>query len=425
MAQSSAAPSSRSSAEESNNTKSEQSAPTPSEPPAAASSSSWGLSTAFATWGGLGLTHPESPSGKQQDDGWKQGVAEVEDGVTAAMGTLSSYFGVAEEVEAGTGDTPAAPVGGGAVGGEGSGGEVEDVFQETAKLASNFFSGASTFLSGAVDTAVAESYPPTPAPDTASSNINANNDGDSDNTGNITKERPDALRQLLDLNPLNHLASHWIDDLERQSALADPHRALRSHLDVHLLDWPASTYEEWVEEALVSMDGWDGGSAVVDETFYGEGNVWRDLWNERMVLEDQNAGGEDNKKRYVLARKGQHEKSIGVAPAVCATAPEESGVVTKAGAALTSTKTVSSAIGASNEDDDLDGLLGEEGVKVSAPKSVPPTLKATHSKAKLASSAVPAAKSLTASSAVSSAAALLNDDADLDGLLGDDEELFL
>ena len=76
-------------------------------------------------------------------------------------------------------------------------------------------------------------------------------------------------------------------------------------------DWPKSTYEHWVEEYLCTA-GWDTGSAVVDDTFYYENSVHRNIWNERMSVDDPNLGGEgeeggdkkegDRARRYVPAK---------------------------------------------------------------------------------------------------------------------------
>ena len=265
--------------------------------------------------------------------------------------------------------------------------EGEDVVEETARkaaaVASSFFSGASMFLSGvgeAEDGDGATDGDSTPARDSA-----------------VPRDR-NALGALLDLNPLNSLASGWIDDLERDNSLADPLGPLRQHLDAHLADWPAATYEEWVEEALV-LDGWDRGSAVVDDTFYAEGSAHRNVWNERMAADDADAGvggegegGEGSGKRYVRARKGlpagrtggenaaflaSKARTVAAAAASPALSPAPSGgadkgadkdtdlsmlIEGKGGEDQTAAPPVPTAARAlkEDEDDDLAELLGDE-----------------------------------------------------------------
>ena len=212
-----------------------------------------------------------------------------------------------------------------------------------------------------------------------------------------------ALGVLLDYNPLNSLASAWIDDLERQTSRADPLGPLRRHLDAHLQDWSAATYEEWAEEALVALDGWDRGSAVVDGTFYAEGSQHRRVWNERMAAEDEDAGGDGEGggggagKRYVPAR----EKTPSKAPKTAATAvPTENAAFVAsrarvAAAAAGATKTAAATVAsgkAAGEDPDLAGLLLDAGRTV--PAAAPTPTGATD----------------------------VDEDADLAGLLGDDDE---
>ena len=85
---------------------------------------------------------------------------------------------------------------------------------------------------------------------------------------------------LLDLNPLNALASHRSDNLEHRATRVDPFHVLREHLDAHPRDRSSLPYAEWVEEALMALeDGWDRESAVTDGTFYEEGGAHRNLWN--------------------------------------------------------------------------------------------------------------------------------------------------
>lgn len=300
----------------------------------------WGLSSVSAAFGGWGLsTTTDEPvtSGDGEptaatttstttfeDDEWRRQTREVEDAAASAAGQVMSSVQ-----------------------------EVEDTLDETAKMAaaaaSSFFSGASNFLGGAESDAAAAAA--------------ASNEEDVDNPdGGGDLEEPGILQSILDLNPLNNIASQWVNDLERQSNANDPHSTLRHHLDAHLKDWPNATYEEWVEESLVALEKWDRGSAVVDDTFYLEGNVHRNLWNERMAAEE---------KRCVPARKSQ-SVAISTAPSAAPSgtlpmAPKESMAVSKASkeaptaSAVAEPSSVTQAAAALlNDDADLDGLLGDD-----------------------------------------------------------------
>ena len=308
----------------------------------------WGLSSVSAAFSGWGLaTTAEEPVTSEdgdltaattastttfQDDEWRRQTREVEDAASSAAGQVMSSVQ-----------------------------EVEDTLDETAKMAaaaaSSFFSGASNFLSGGDDAAGAAELDAAAAADAAS------NEGDVDNLdGGGHLEDPGILQSILDLNPLNNIASQWVNDLERQSNANDPHSTLRHHLDAHLKDWPNATYEEWVEESLVALEKWDRGSAVVDDTFYSEGNAHRNLWNQRMVAEE---------KRCVPGRKS-HSVTTSDAPSAAPSgtlpmASSESMAVSKASketptaSAVAEPSTVTQAAAALlNDDADLDGLLGDD-----------------------------------------------------------------
>ena len=79
-------------------------------------------------------------------------------------------------------------------------------------------------------------------------------------------DKLDTMTSILQYNPLNSLASSWINDLQKESIANDPHNKFRTHLEKHLQDFPRSDYEMWVEEALTFA----GDIAVVDDTFYRE-----------------------------------------------------------------------------------------------------------------------------------------------------------
>ena len=280
----------------------------------------WGLSSVTAALGGWGFGGStdeadntpsavvESASGPVEEEEWKHQAEAVEDAAAAAVAFLTGGGGpsattAAESVE-------------GAMGG-------------AASAASSFFSGASEFLAGANPTSDA-------AGAGASASATTATPTDADDPTAST------LRSLYNMNPLNKLAASWIDDLERQNADAGPHRDLRAHLDSHLKDWPRRTYEEWVEEALCALEGWDAGSAVVDDTFYTEDSIHRNVWNDYQCGEEE--GGEA-KREFVPAR------GAGVAGS-----PKAKVQPTKQGAAK-----VLAGDGGADDDADLDGLIdGEE-----------------------------------------------------------------
>ena len=278
----------------------------------------WGLSSVTAALGGWGFDGStdeadntpsavvESASAPLEEEEWKHQAEAVEDAAAAAVAFL-------------TGGGPSAMT---------AAESVEEAVGGAASAASSFFSGASEFLAGANPTsdaagaaegASASTAPPTDADDPTAS----------------------TLRSLYNMNPLNKLASGWIDDLERQNADADPHRDLRAHLDSHLKDWPRRTYEEWVEEALCALEGWDAGSAVVDDTFYTEDSVHRNVWNDYQCGEEED---EETKREFVPARGS------------AAGSPKAKAQPTKQGAAK-----APAGGGGADDDADLDGLIdGEE-----------------------------------------------------------------
>jgi len=281
----------------------------------------WGLSAVTAALGGWGFggSHEEADDTAQpialgsvesdpvEEEDWKHQAEAVEGAAAAAVAFL-------------TGSGPSATTAA-----EGVEEAMEEAAHAASAAASSFFSGATQFLSGGGEDATATS---------TSSNAAAPPPDAGDPTAS-------ALRALSELNPMNKLASGWIDDLERENTAADPHRELRAHLDNHLQDWPRSTYEEWVEEALCALEGWDQGSAVVDDTFYSEGSVHRNIWNETNYQRAEEDGGEAQRE-FVPARaagttggsKAQPVKNVSV------------GEVPAAGGA--------------DDDADLDGLIGEE-----------------------------------------------------------------
>ena len=280
----------------------------------------WGLSSVTAALGGWGFggstdeadTAPTTALGSveadpAEEEDWKHQAEAVEDAAAAAVAFL-------------TGSGPSATT---------AAESVEEAMEEAANAASaaasSFFSGATEFLSGVGEDAAAAST----ATDTAAVPPPDAND-----------PTASALRSFYELNPMNKLASGWIDALERENADADPHRDLRAHLDNHLKDWPRSTYEEWVEEALCALDGWDQGSAVVDDTFYSEDSVHRNIWNETIYQKAEEEGGEAQRE-FVPAR------GAGAAGAIAAKTHPTTGSTTKKASA-----------GDADDDADLDGLIG-------------------------------------------------------------------
>lgn len=191
-----------------------------------------------------------------------------------------------------------------------------------------------------------------------------------------TVKAADVLTSVLQYNPLNSLASKWINELEKAD---DEHRPLRAHLLAHLKEWERSTYEEWVEECLVAIDGWDRSSAVVDGTFYEEDSLHRRLWNQRME-----AIGDEGRTAEARGAAGKTSSAPGGDPAAsvdedetrtratpaktaaakdsAAPAAEKSSAAKREdkGGTVASTSAVAAAMGLLDNDDDLDGLLGDE-----------------------------------------------------------------
>ena len=275
----------------------------------------WGLSSVTAALGGWGFggsndeadTAPTTAlgsveAGPAEEEDWQHQAEAVEDAAAAAVAFLTgsgpSATSAAESVEEAMGEAANA----------------------ASSAASSFFSGATEFLSSVGEDTAAGAAPPPDANDPTAS----------------------ALRSFYELNPINKMASGWIDALERENAASDPHRELRAHLDNHLKDWPRSTYEEWVEEALCALDGWDQGSAVVDDTFYSENSVHRNIWNETIYQKAEEEGGEAQRE-FVPAR------GAGAAGAIAAkTHPTSS----------TTKSAVKASAGDADDDADLDGLIG-------------------------------------------------------------------
>ena len=247
-------------------------------------------------------------------------------------------------------------------------------------------------------------------------------------------DKLDTMTSILQYNPLNSLASSWINDLQKESIAKDPHHELRTHLESHLKDFPKSTYEMWVEEALTFA----GDIAVVDETFYRESSIHRNIWNDKMAELDPNVGGEYevgggetsasewtsrnlshmdrlDRCRYVPARPPRTEKAE-EAGTQCldvhvAVASSSSTAKTTSDKSTTPVKKVPSSstktsIPKADDDADLDNLLDDSAIP---PPKTPPK--------------VTAAPTPNKSNPILEASALLDDeDADLDGLLGGDDD---
>uniref|UniRef100_A0A7S4HJV5 Uncharacterized protein n=1 Tax=Odontella aurita TaxID=265563 RepID=A0A7S4HJV5_9STRA len=92
----------------------------------------------------------------------------------------------------------------------------------------------------------------------------------------------------------------WIEDLQKENELKDPHKSLRDSLDGFLKDRPSAKYEEWVEHLLIS-EGWDEDSAVVDDSFYWEKSAHRNVWNERNIEDGIKVEEAEAKRAYVAA----------------------------------------------------------------------------------------------------------------------------
>jgi len=227
-------------------------------------------------------------------------------------------------------------------------------------------------------------------------------------------DKLDTMTSILQYNPLNSLASSWINDLQKESIANDPHNKFRTHLEKHLQDFPKSDYEMWVEEALTFA----GDIAVVDDTFYRESSIHRNIWNEKMAELDPNVGGEGEEEgeetsisewrsRYVPARPPRTKKVDETASAV---ASSSSPTKTTSDKKTTPEKKVpastKTAVSKSDDDADLDNLLDDTALP---PSKTPPK--------------VTAVSTPTKSNPILEASALLDDeDADLDGLLGGDDD---
>ena len=321
----------------------------------------WGLSSVTAAlgggWGFAGgsgsttalLASTFAADEEQQDDEWKHQAEAIEEKASAAVAAASSFFAgtsasgtTAESVaKAGSPQDEEWKKQADAV--EHA---VEDAAAAAAAAASSFFSGATEYLTGSSTAAATES----------------------ETTTHSTDPTAAALRSLADLNPMSKIASGWIDDLEKQNAESDPHRKLRDHIDSHLRDWPKSSYEEWVEEALRVLEGWDDGSAVVDDTFYMEDSVHRNIWNERNAEEDD---GMECVREYVSARKPHNVGSAGGSGCESSTGGSASSVTKSMPKTKNEKKMAAVSSSGDAEDADLAGLINEEEeiVFVDAPKS--------------------------------------------------------
>ena len=275
--------------------------------------------------GGDDKPPPPPPPRKEQDDEWKEAVKDLEDFGSSVVPAMEASV---KELEGGLG-----------------------AMEETvAVAASSFWSGAAGYFSSAA---------PGEGGDAADAPSSAEEGGGRD-AATATNAAADVLTSVLQYNPLNSLASRWINELEKAD---DEHRPLRSHLASHLKEWERSTYEEWVEECLVAIDGWDRSSAVVDGTFYGEDSLHRRLWNQRME-----AIGDEG--RAVEARGVDDETRTKTTPAKAAAAKESTAALAveksnasekqDKGGTVTSADAVAAAMDMLGNDDDLDGLLGDD-----------------------------------------------------------------
>ena len=230
-------------------------------------------------------------------------------------------------------------------------------------------------------------------------------------------DKLDTMTSILQYNPLNSLASSWINDLQKESIANDPHNKFRTHLDNHLKDFPKSDYEMWVEEALTFA----GDIAVVDETFYRESSIHRNIWNEKISELDPNVGGEGEeggdeetstsewRSRYVPARPPRTKKVEETVPAVVSSSSPTKTTSDKKTTPkkVPSSSSTTTSIPKSDDDADLDNLLDDTALP---PSKTPPKVTA-------------ASTTPNKSNPILEASALLDDeDADLDGLLGGDDD---
>mmetsp|Transcript_16552 Transcript_16552/g.37059 ORF Transcript_16552/g.37059 Transcript_16552/m.37059 type:complete len:364 (-) Transcript_16552:89-1180(-) len=297
---------------------------------------------------GTGDKPPPPPPRKEQDDEWKETVREVEDAAASVVPAIQSSV---KELEGGLGAME------------------ETAARIATDAASSFWTGASSYFapSAAPGGGGGDADAASPAADGA--------DAGGGGVGTATNAAADVLTSVLQYNPLNSLASKWINELEKAD---DEHRPLRAHLLAHLKEWERSTYEEWVEECLVAIDGWDRSSAVVDGTFYEEDSLHRRLWNQRMeaigdegrTVEARGAAGktpaapgggptasvdDETRTRATPAKTAAAKESAAPAAEKSSTAKKEDK-----GGTVTSTSAVAAAIDLLDNDDDLDGLLGDE-----------------------------------------------------------------
>ena len=322
----------------------EEPAPAAAEPSSEAAADSTAASAEQqSTDHGAGDKPPPPPTRKEQDDEWKETVREVEDAAASVVPAIQSSV---KELEGGLG-------------------AVEETAARLATdAASSFWSGASSYFSAATGEGGGDAGATSPA-----AGANAEGGG-----GTATDAAANVLTSVLQYNPLNNLASKWINELEKAD---DEHRPLRTHLVAHLKDWERSTYEEWVEECLVAIDGWDRSSAVVDGTFYEEDSLHRRLWNQRMeAIGDEGrmvearditsktsaAGGEPTASVDDETRTKATPVKAAVAKESTAPSNEKSNSAEKEvkGGTVTSTSAVTAAMDLLGNDDDLDGLLGDE-----------------------------------------------------------------
>jgi NMD protein affecting ribosome stability and mRNA decay len=70
-----------------------------------------------------------------------------------------------------------------------------------------------------------------------------------------------------------------------------------------------------VEELLVK-EGWDDGSAVVDNSFYADKSIHRNLWNERNMQDGIGVEEAETKRAYVLASGSNEGKKKKIAEIV-------------------------------------------------------------------------------------------------------------
>eukprot|EP00565_Helicotheca_tamesis_P000963 CAMPEP_0185739066 /NCGR_PEP_ID=MMETSP1171-20130828/34523_1 /TAXON_ID=374046 /ORGANISM="Helicotheca tamensis, Strain CCMP826" /LENGTH=396 /DNA_ID=CAMNT_0028410507 /DNA_START=54 /DNA_END=1244 /DNA_ORIENTATION=- len=275
----------------------------------------WGITSALSSWG-----FPTAVTGEEEttDD-----TAAATTGTTSALSSWG-FTTTTEETTTATEDNTAAidiTTSEGLVVGEqqeeepGTVGEdvlagLEDAataVEDAATSAASFISGSMTaFFGGTEDnnddagtTNATKTKEEPPFTSTENNNTSAMEIAESMTSMPLTlmSSAATTLGISTNLNP-----SEWITDLEKQSLSKDPHTKLREFLDAYLQIFPKASYEEWIEECLVNIEGWEKEEAVVDESFYAEDSVHREVWNERNSLdgidlegvdiEDEDEGGE-------------------------------------------------------------------------------------------------------------------------------------